>query len=217
VPARIDASRPTLDTGETLELRGSGFAPQSLVHVTIGDDQQDVKAIQTNSRGGFQEDARVPASVAFGMQPIAAVDQDGTEAATAVQVRWGGWPPVLAFTTGSPGPARGEVTFSLSVRNRSDYLLESVRVVLPDPENGSFVGAQPVASRANGALTWELGYVDRGVVGPFRASYRVRGPVAAHARVEFRHRKPARCTGDECLPAFVSETTSDSTVVNPAE
>jgi methionine-rich copper-binding protein CopC len=216
-PARLDASRSALDSGETLELRGSGFAPSSLVRVTIGDDQQDMKAIQTDARGGFQDDARVPSSVPFGMQPISAVDQDGVEAATALQVRWGGWPPLMAFTTGAPGPAPGEVTFTVSVRNRSDFLLEKVRVLLPDPEGAGFVAAEPAAQRTNGTLAWDIGSMDRGVVGPLRVSYRVTGPVAAHARIAFRHRRPARCEGDECLSAFVSETTSDSTVINPPD
>ena len=41
------------------------------------------------------------------------------------------------------------MTFSVSVRNRSDFLLERVRVVLDDPGPGetSFVAAEPNAER----------------------------------------------------------------------
>jgi hypothetical protein len=105
------------------------------------------------------------------------------------------------------------VTFAVSVRNRSDYLLEQVRVVLDDPAPGqsSFVGAEPNADRQPGAVTWTIPVLYRGVAGPFRATFGVSGAVASHARIEFRHRRPRGCTTDDCPPAFVSETTSDST------
>ena len=59
--------------------------------------------------------------------------------------------------------------------------------------------------------------MDRGVLGPFRVTYRVAGAVTSRAWIEFRHRRPHGCSGDECLPAFVSETTSESTPVSAAD
>jgi hypothetical protein len=159
----------------------------------------------------------VPAGVPFGLQPVSAVDAWGDSATAALQVRWGGWPPLVAFTVGQPGPGAGEITFTLSVRNRSDYLLERVRIVFEDPAGASFVAAQPAPLRGDAFLTWDLPSVDRGVVGPFRATYRVTGAVASHARIEFRHRRPAGCRGEDCLPAFISETTSDSAPVFAGE
>jgi hypothetical protein len=44
----------------------------------------------------------------------------------------------------------------------------------------------------------------------------VTDPVVSHARIEFRHRRPYGC-GDDCPPAFVTETTSESTLVFPAD
>lgn len=215
MPPRIDVVQTTVESGDKIELRGTGFTRGGIVQLTIGDDAQEIKTIQLDARGRFDDAARVPAGVPFGVQPIVATDSDGDSATAAVRVRWGGWPPLLAYTVGSPGPDAGEVTMTVSARNRSDYVLEKVRVVLSDP--GTLVAFQPLGSHVNGTLVWDIGTMDRGVAGPFRATYRVSGAVASHARIEFRHRKPSGCAGDECLPAFVSETTSDSTLVAPLD
>jgi len=49
-------------------------------------------------RGAFDLETRVPAGVPFGMQPVSAVDAWGESATAALQVRWGGWPPLVAVT-----------------------------------------------------------------------------------------------------------------------
>ena len=215
---RIDVSQPTADGGDKLEVKGNGFGKGSSVTLTIGDDAQALNTVATDAHGSFGVDVRVPPGVPFGVQPVAATDGEGSAATTALQVRWGGWPPLVAFTVGQPGPAPGEVTFSVSVRNRSDYLLERVRVVLddPDPVQTSFVAAEPSAERQQRSVIWEIPVLDRGVAGPFRVTYRAITAVASHARIEFRYRRPRGCTADECPPAFISETTSDSTPVSPA-
>jgi methionine-rich copper-binding protein CopC len=215
----IAVSQATADSGDKLEVKGNGFGKQSSVTLTIGDDAQALNNVETDTRGSFGVDVRVPPGVPFGVQPVAATDANGGVANAALQVRWGGWPPLVAYTVGQPGPGPGEVTLSISVRNRSDYLLERVRVVLNDPGPGaaSFIAAEPSPQRQEGAVVWQIPVVDRGVVGPFRATYRVTGVVASHARIEFRHRRPRGCTADDCPPAFVSETTSDSTPVSPAD
>jgi methionine-rich copper-binding protein CopC len=212
-PPRLEVVQQSADSGDKFELKGTGFARRATLQLAIGDDGQELKTVQLDARGSFDEEARVPRGVPFGMQPIVATDSEGASATAGLQVRWGGWPPVVAYTSGVPGPGAGEVTLSLSVRNRSDYMLEKVRVVLSDP--GELTGFQPDGSHRDGAVVWDIGTLDRGVVGPLRATYRVGGPVVSHARIEFRHRKPRGCTGDECLPAFVSETSSDSTPIAP--
>jgi methionine-rich copper-binding protein CopC len=214
---RLSLSRTGAESGDKVWMSGSGFAPESAVRLTIGDDEQPLTTVDTDARGAFDLETRVPAGVPFGMQPVSAVDTWGDSARAALQVRWGGWPPLVAFTVGQPGPGTGEVTFTLSVRNRSDYVFERVRIVLEDPDAASFVGAQPGAQRDDQRVVWDLPIVERGVVGPFRATYRVTRAVAIHARVEFRHRRPSGCGGEDCLPAFISETTSDSTPVFPAD
>ncbi|MGI9149094.1 MAG: copper resistance protein CopC, partial [Chloroflexota bacterium] len=217
--ARIGVSQATADSGDRLEVKGNGFSKRSTVTLTIGDDAQALNTVETDAHGTFGVDVRVPPGVPFGVQPVSAIDSNGEAAVTPLQVRWGGWPPLVAFTIGQPGPSRGEVTFAVNVRNRSDYLLERVRLVLedPDPNVASFVAAEPTPQRQQRAVVWEIPVLDRGVAGPFRATYRTTAAVATHARIEFRHRHQRGCAGDDCPPAFVSETTSDSTAVNPAD
>lgn len=213
---RLSVSHAVAETGDQLAISGSGFEPSARVTLTIGDDSGPLTSVETDQSGTFATSARVPPSVPFGVQPIVATDSEGAMAATSLQVRWGGWPPLLAFTSGQPGPRSGEATFSLSLRNRSDYVLEKVRILMQEPDGATYVSAEPPPARANGMLTWELPIVDRGVVGPFRVTVKTAMRTATHARIEFRHRRPRNC-GDNCLPAFVSETTSDSTLTAPAD
>ncbi|HEX8966592.1 MAG TPA: copper resistance protein CopC [Chloroflexota bacterium] len=214
-PPRIDVSPWTADAGDRLELVGKGFARQSTVQLFIGDDDQVLKSVETDARGSINVELRVPASVPFGIQPLSAVDSTGRKAITALQVRWGGWPPLVATSQGQPGPDAGEVTFTLKVRNRSDYLLEHVRMVMRDPDGAALVAADPSAHREAGTLVWDLPVMDRGVVGPFRATYRTAAAVVSHTWLEFRHRRAGGCTADACLPAFISNSVADSTQVAP--
>jgi methionine-rich copper-binding protein CopC len=214
---RLEVTRSIANSGDQVEVAGRGFARQSSVQLTIGDDDEALASVETDPKGEFVVRARVPSAIPFGLQPVNAEDLRGSLATATVQVRWGSWPPLAAFATGQPGPGPGEVTLSVTVKNGSDYLLEHVRVSLDDPEGGRFVSAEPPAQGVERAHLWELPTLDRGVVGPMRATYRAAGPVSAHATVEFRHRRPRGCSGDDCLPAFVSATSSDSTLIYPAD
>jgi methionine-rich copper-binding protein CopC len=208
-------SSASVENGERIWVTGHNFEPRSAVRLTMGDDEQSLMNVQSDAQGGFDDEVHVPAGVAFGEQRITGVDASGGTAAAAVLVRWGGWPPLVAFTVGDSGPQRGEVSFSISLRNRSDYVLERVRVVLDDPDGATFVRAEPSTVHQAGELAWDIPMLDRGPAGPLVAIYRVTGPTASHATIEFRHRRPRGCTADECLSAFVSETTSDSALVTP--
>jgi methionine-rich copper-binding protein CopC len=217
MPPRIDVSPATTDVGQPLAVSGSGFTKGSTVQLTIGDDEQVLTRAKTDDRGSFKLEAPVPASVPLGMQPVSAVDRQGRRATAAVQVRWGGWPPAVATNLGQPGPDAGEVTFTLTVRNRSDYLLEHVRLVIQDPDGASLVGADPTPRRSADTLVWEIPVMDRGVIGPFRVTYRAGTALIGHAWLEFRHRHMSGCSRDDCQPAFISESTSDSLPVAPAD
>jgi methionine-rich copper-binding protein CopC len=215
-PPRVVLSRPAAETGDKLEVAGRGFGKRCSVRLTIGDDDQALSTIETDAQGSFVAESRVPPTVPFGEQPVSATDTCGAAATAALRVRWGGWPPLVAYDVGHSGPGPGEVTFSINLRNRSDYFLERVRIVLADPNGANFVAADPVPKRQDRAIVWEVPTLDRGVLGPFRVTYRVRGTVASKAWIEFRHRRPHGCTGDDCQPAFVSDTISESTPVSPA-
>jgi methionine-rich copper-binding protein CopC len=214
-PTRIQVSPPVADTGEVLQVAGRGFGKHCAVRLTIGDDEQALSGVETDAKGSFAAEARVPQNVPFGEQPVSATDLCGAAATAAVQVRWGGWPPLVAYDVGQAGPGRGEVTFTISLRNRSDYLLERVRVVVPDPPGARLVAADPAPKRQDQSIIWEIPTADRGVLDALRVTYRVGGTVTSRARIEFRHRRPRGCGGDDCLPAFVSETNSESTPVSP--
>jgi hypothetical protein len=175
-----------------------------------------LSTIETDASGSFVAEERVPQTVPFGQQPVVATDMCGAATTAAVQVRWGGWPPLVGFDVGQSGPGPGEVTFRLSLRNRSDYVLERIHVVLIDPPESTFVVADPAARRQDQSLIWDIPTMDRGVLGPYRVTYRVTGSATSHAWIEFRHRRPHGCSGDDCLPAFVSESVAESTTVLPA-
>jgi hypothetical protein len=211
----VEVSRLVAETGDRVQVLGNGFGKRCAVRLTIGDDEQALSSAETDAQGSFETEARVPQTVPFGEQPVVATDMCGAAATAALEVRWGGWPPLVAFDVGQPGPGRGEVTFFVSLRNRSDYLLERVRVVVDDPINASFVAADPGPKRQDQSIVWEIPTIDRGVLGPLRVTYRATGSVTSHAWIEFRHRRPHRCSGDDCLPAFVSETASESTAATP--
>jgi methionine-rich copper-binding protein CopC len=215
-PPRIEVSPPVAETGDKVQVAGTGFGKRCAVHLTIGDDEQALSTVETDASGAFAVEERVPQTVPFGQQPVTATDMCGAATTAAVQVRWGGWPPLVASYVGQSGPEPGEVTFWLSLRNRSDYVLERVHLVLTDPPGASFVGADPAARRQDQSLSWDIPSMDRGVLGPFRVTYRVAEATSSHAWIEFRHRRPHGCSGDDCLPAFVSEAVAESKSVSPA-
>src|SRR5260370_25375578 len=155
-PPRGALSRVAAETGEKVEVSGKGFGQRCAVRLTIGDDEQALSTVETDAKGSFAVEARVPENVPFGEQPVNATDMCGAAATAALQVRWGGWPPLVAFDVGQPGSAPGEVTFSVTLRNRSDYVLERARVVLPDPQEAGFVSADPVPKPQAKTITSEM-------------------------------------------------------------
>jgi hypothetical protein len=217
VAAHVEVSHPTAEVGEALGVRGTGFGKRCSVQLTIGDDEQALSTVTTDAEGSFEAEVRMPQSVPFGEQPLLATDGCGATATAVVRVRWGGWPPLVAFDVGRPGPDAREVTFAVTLRNRSDYVLERVRVVVRDPPGASYVIADPVPKREADSLTWEIATIDRGVLGPFRVTYRATGAVVSRAWIEFRHRHSRGCNDDDCLPTFLSETTSESAAIPPAQ
>lgn len=212
---QVSVSQAETDAGQVIEVRGQGWAPGQDVQFKIGDDEVPFGGVQADRHGNFSADARVPRETPFGVQPVTAVDGQARRALAAVRVVWGGWPPLAAWTSGTPGPRPGEVTFSISLQNRSDYLLEGVRVDVPDPPGARVIGVDGGGQHVDGHLRWEIGVLDRGTAGPLRAVYATQGPIATHATIDFRHRRPHDCSGNECPSAFVSQTTSDAVPVAP--
>jgi hypothetical protein len=215
-PARIDVGPETANATDRLELVGKGFGRTTVLQLTIGDDDQPLATTRTDDAGKFNVEARVPAAEPYGVQRVSAFDGGRRVATSSVQIHWGGWPPLVGVNVGQAGPGPGEVTFSLSLFNRSDYVLEHVRVLLRDPAGAEMVGADPGFQREGDAIVWEIPMLDRGAFGPLHVTYRVAQPVVSHAWFEFRHRRERGCVANECQPAFISTSVADSTPVAPA-
>jgi methionine-rich copper-binding protein CopC len=200
--------KATADSQETVPLGGQGFAPRSTLKLAIADDAQPLQSIQTDDAGAFAATIVVPPDVPYGWQPILATDATGARAALPLEVRWGGWPPLDAAVVARPGPSEGEVTFSVTVRNRSDYVLEAIRVAVPVPDGSTFASATAGGQLTDGEVTWAIPWIDRSTAGPFDLTLRSTGPVTVQAQVDYRHRRPRGCLGDGCLPAFISNAVS---------
>jgi methionine-rich copper-binding protein CopC len=213
---RLQIDKPTADSRQSIELTGNGFGRNCRVQLTIGDDEQFLATAQADDRGSFVADAKVPDNTPYGVQPVSATDSSGDAATAALKIKWGGWPPLIAEAVAQPGPDSGEVTFTVNLRNRSDYVLEGVKMVLEDPPESTLVAAQPDPRQLDSSLAWDVPVIDRGVVGPFRVTYRTTRMAAVHASLEFRHRRERGCRGDDCLPAFLSESRADTPPVEPA-
>jgi hypothetical protein len=214
-PPRLDISPASAESGERLELVGKAFPRDDTLILAIGDDDQPLTTAQTDDSGHFNLEARVPSSVPYGLQRVSVFDGSNRTATTSVQVQWGGWPPLVGSNVGQPGPMPGEVTFTLQVRNRSDYVLEHVRVVLRDPERSAVVSADPGAQREGSTLVWEIPVMDRGPARPLHVTYTADHPMVSHAWFEFRHRRERSCMRGDCLPAFISNSVADSEPVSP--
>jgi CopC domain-containing protein len=214
-PPRIDISPAVAESGDRLELVGKGYPHEARVPLTIGDDDQPLVVAETDASGQFNLEAHVPSSVPYGLQRVSSFDGINRTATTTVQVRWGGWPPLVGTDTGSPGPDPGEVTFTVTIRNRSDYVLEHVHVVMADPEGGEIVSADPGAQREDLTLAWDIPVMERGQSPPFHVTYRTDHAVVSHSWFEFRHRRERGCNRTDCLPAFISNSVADSEATAP--
>jgi methionine-rich copper-binding protein CopC len=208
-PRQSDAQQP-------VNIVGSGFSARTALTLAIGDDEEALGKADTDANGAFNVTLKVPPDVPFGQQPIWVRDAAGVAGASELELRWGGWPPLRVYTQADPGPEGGEVKFTVVGRNRSDYVLEDVRVHLQVPDGTSVVAADEGARPEPGGLVWDQGVVDRTTFTPRSAILRADGPVVGHAQVEFRHRRARGCVSDDCLPAFVDQTSSESGIVSPA-
>ena len=206
---RLWLATPRAESEERVLLGGVGFTPRSTVSLAIADDGQPVGTAQTDEHGAFRGTIVVPPDVPFGWQPVAAADESGARAVVPLEVRWGGWPPLETQVTAQPGPSEGEVTVGVTVRNRSDYVLEAIRVVVAVPDGAAFERAGNGATFADGSVTWTIPWLDRAAWDPLEMRLRADQAVEVQAWVEYRHRRPRGCIGDGCLPAFISNAVSE--------
>jgi methionine-rich copper-binding protein CopC len=115
------------DAGQLITIGGSGFGPEALVLVAIGDEQRGLAPVRTDGQGRFALQTLVPESLAHGRQVVQAVNLDGRMATAALQVDRGGWPPLGAeLHVESEGMNRLGVEIQLV--NRSGWHLRNVEV-----------------------------------------------------------------------------------------
>jgi methionine-rich copper-binding protein CopC len=206
---RLWLAKARADSQEPVLLGGAGFTPRSTVTLAIADDGQPVGVAETDDQGAFRSTIVVPPDIPFGWQPIAVADASGARATLPLEVRWGGWPPLDAQVAARSGPGDGEVTFRVTVRNRSDYVLEAIQVVVAVPDGAVFERAGAGGAYADGRVTWTIPWLDRSLADPLELRLRADRPVEVQARVDYRHRRPRGCIGDGCLPAFISNAVSE--------
>ena len=160
----ISFSSSDLDAGQSLSIVGSGFTPSTRVLVTIGDDADPLAVTSSLEDGSFVvASIPLPPDLPLGEQPVSARDNNGAAAASLLRVHWGGWPPLRLTLATRTGPQPGQLTVELNVRNRSDYTLRDVRLLLRLPPGASLVSASQGGHEDNGNVVWEVpGTLERG-------------------------------------------------------
>ena len=73
---RLAVTPDQSDAGQMMTVTGSGFSPNGLVVVAIGDEQRGLATLNTNGQGQFALQTLIPESLPHGRQVIQAVDLD---------------------------------------------------------------------------------------------------------------------------------------------
>ena len=207
-------STDTTDVQTPFVIAGTGFTPSSTVILTVADDNEPFGSALTNSFGAFNATVQLPANVPFGMQPISAVAKGGDPVQEQVLVQYGGWPPLDLAIVGKSGPLPGQVTFTVSGRNLSDYILQTVRVRVPIPSGATFVSADQGGAMVDGEVGWDnSGPLRRGPLSPRSVTFKVDGPVATHAWAYFYHSGTG--DGEDVAPPFQSSAATPDVTATP--
>jgi methionine-rich copper-binding protein CopC len=160
----IAFSSAEVDAGDKLSISGSGFSPSTRVVLTIGDDADQLAVTSSREDGSFVVAALpVPPDLPLGEQAITARDNNGATAARLLRVHWGGWPPLRLTVAARPGPSAGQVTVDVGARNRSDYTLRDVRLVLRLAPGTSVAATSQGGREEAGSVVWDVsGTLERG-------------------------------------------------------
>jgi uncharacterized repeat protein (TIGR01451 family) len=214
----VQTSTDTADVQQPFLVTGTGFAPSQTLALTIADNNEKLDTwgtAATDASGAFTAAVRIPADVPYGMQPITATDPKGDNAQGQVMVKWGGWPPLQLTVKAASGPSAGQVTYTVSGYNLSDYILQTVRVRLPIPTGATFVSATRGGTVFNGAeVAWDnAGPLPRGPLLPRSATFQVAAPAATHAWAYFYHVGSGQA--NDSPPGFQSTSVTADVSVTP--
>jgi len=208
----LHVDRASADVGQRLTLSGSGYKPNGSIVISAGDDDEFVDAGRADASGQFNLAAALPSDLPFGKQTITAADGDGAKATGEVMVRWGGWPPLKVHVDASG--ARDDMTFSVTLTNRSDYAVRVNAARLQLPPGTTFKSADNGGRLdAFGEASWDTFELPaRGSVGPLNVvldttKLKDGDDVTAWAWVTYSH---AQEQGDDgsLLPSFQSSAVS---------
>lgn len=211
-PPVTHVDQASVDVGQRVSISGWGYKPNGSIVVSAGDDDEFVDASKADADGRFSKSVQLPPDLPFGKQTITVADGDGAKATSDVMVKWGGWPPVKVHVDASGAP--NDMTFSITLINRSHYNLQVNAARLKLPEGTAYKSAD-AGGRLNafGEATWDTFELPaRGSVGPLNVvldTTRLKDgvDVTAWAWVIYSHAQQKSDDGT-LLPAFQSSAVS---------
>jgi methionine-rich copper-binding protein CopC len=182
---QLSVTPSSTDAGQTVSVAGSGFTPNSVVVLGIGDEQRFFGTVGVDAQGRFAFQSLVPVHLPHGRQVIQALDLEQRMAAAGLRVERGGWPPIaieLSVGAEEHGHAHGmgadthanHVAVEFRIVNRSGWHLRQVEVrgtipagtrLLRDESEGP---EDAVLSVSGGQVRWRGVRLDaHTIVGPF--------------------------------------------------
>jgi methionine-rich copper-binding protein CopC len=211
-PPVMHVEPASVDVGQMVTISGAGYKPNGSIVVSAGDDDEFVEAGRSDATGTFSKTVQLPPDLPYGSQTITAADGDGAKATQDVMVMWGGWPPVKVHVDASGAP--DDMTFSVTLTNRSDYSLQIKAARLKLPEGTSYKSADS-GGRLNafGEATWDtFDLPAHGSVGPLSVvvdtnTLKDGQDVTAWAWVLYNHAQKKSDDGT-VLPQFQSSAVS---------
>jgi methionine-rich copper-binding protein CopC len=136
---QLSVSPAQANSGQTVTLAGSGFAPSGTVVLSIGDGDDFLSAAQTDGGGRFSQQVALPNDLPYGRQVVQAADAAERLATAALTVPIGSQPSAIVRMSADPQP--DEIDYTIRVENRSGYFLRNV-VVRADVPPGTQVLAE---------------------------------------------------------------------------
>ncbi|HEY7060108.1 MAG TPA: copper resistance CopC family protein [Chloroflexota bacterium] len=193
-------SPATTTNGQPVTLSGSGFAADSTVLLSVGDDEAPLTGPRADSAGRFTAQVALPADLPQGRQVIQGVDPAGNLATAALHVASGG-AGVMAIRIDTEADGEEDtIAYTLRVENHSGWQLrniilrglvpEGTRVLAADLGQPEGVDAPDVGG---GQVVWRAHAVaPHAISGPYTFSVSTAGlpdrsTALTIASVEFAH------------------------------
>ena len=195
---QFSVSPAQVNSGQTVTMAGSGFAPSSTVVLSIGDGDDFLSVAPTDGSGRFTQQVALPNDLPYGRQVVQAADAAERLATAAVTVPIGSQPSAIVRMNGEVQP--DEIDYTVRVENRSGYFLRNV-VVRADIPPGTRVLAEGLGqpegvdppTLEEGQVVWKAKALSaHSILGPFTFNVLTtdllqRSQVATTAVVQFAH------------------------------